>query len=83
MFRNCNSFETLDLSDWNTSEVVSFEGMFYDCKNLENLDLTNWNPKKIYNVMWMFKNCTRLKTVYVSPEFSVSRVNSSTNDIFD
>ena len=47
MFSSCSSLTWLDLSNWDTSNVMSMWWMFYWCKNLKSLNLSWWNFEKI------------------------------------
>ena len=43
MFFDCSSLESLDLSNWNTSNVTKMDNMFKNCYKLSNLTLgTDW-----------------------------------------
>lgn len=46
MFYDCPSLITLDLSNFNTSKVITMSGMFGDCSNL-TLDCSHWNVDKV------------------------------------
>ena len=37
MFWNCNSLKALDLSSWDTSNVINMNHMFSDCNNLVDI----------------------------------------------
>ncbi len=54
---------TIDLSQWNTSEVINMEGLFDDSKNLVNIDLTNWDVSNVTNMSGMFDDCSNLKQI--------------------
>lgn len=53
----------IDLSSFNTENVVSMEFMFYDCVNLTDLNITNLNTSKVAVMHWMFKNCFSIETI--------------------
>ena len=43
LFRSCSSLESLDLTGWNTTNVVGMNDMFNNCSKLSNLTLgTDW-----------------------------------------
>ena len=49
MFSYCSSLTSLDLSNFNTSEVIWMDGMFSYCSNLEYINIQNFkNNKDIY-----------------------------------
>jgi len=46
MFWDCSSLTTLDLSNFDTSEVTNMQSMFSHCSSLTNLDLSNFYTSK-------------------------------------
>ena len=47
MFLGCNNLTSLDVSNFNTSEVTTMRGMFQNCTKLTSLDLNNFNTNKV------------------------------------
>ena len=47
MFYGCPSLNYLNLSNFNTSQVIGMEEMFYGCSSLNYLDLSNFNTSLI------------------------------------
>ena len=77
MFRNCSSLQSLDVSNWDVSNVTSIYNMFYGCSSLKELDVRNWdtrNLKKIYNT---FNSCISLQMLDVS-KWDASKVETIT-----
>ena len=66
MFYRCESLMTLDVSNWNTSNVTDMSGMFADCSSLTTLDVSNWNTSNVTDMGPMFFNCSSLTTLDVS-----------------
>jgi surface protein len=72
-----SKMENLDLSKWDTSNVVNMEGMFYNCDSLTTLNISNWDTSNVTDMgKWgllrndylgenagMFENCTNLTTI--------------------
>jgi len=54
MFEGCSSLTTLDLSNFDTSNVESMSWMFGECSSLTNLNLNGWILKdgNDYNSMF-------------------------------
>ena len=52
MFRGLNltSTDEINISNWNTSNVVSMESMFYDCKYITKIDISFLNTSKLHNI---------------------------------
>ena len=63
MFNNCNSLTSLDISNWNTSNVSSMYGMIKYCDSLTSLDVSNWDTSNVTDMGYMFSNCNSLTTV--------------------
>lgn len=74
MFENCRSLISLDLSDWDTSNVTSMEYMFNGCY-VTSLDLSGWDTSKVTNMNRMFYNCSGLTELDLS-SFDTSKVTS-------
>ena len=56
----------IDLSSFNTSNVITMENMFSNCQNLTNLDLSGFNTENVTNMSSMFSNCKNLKSIDIS-----------------
>ena len=58
MFYKVSNVSTLDVSNFNTSNVVDTSGMFRYCSNLSSIgDITNWDMSKVTNTSLMFEGC--------------------------
>ncbi|WP_375152656.1 BspA family leucine-rich repeat surface protein [Enterococcus mundtii] len=44
----------LDVSQWDTSQVTSMNGMFQNSRELKELDVSNWNTSKVTSMSLMF-----------------------------
>ena len=80
MFYNCYSLISLDLSNFNTSQVTSMIDMFYNCSSLTSLNLSNFNTSKVTSMTNMFYGCSSLTSLNLS-NFNTSKV-IFINDIF-
>ena len=80
MFYGCSKIKTLDLSDWDVSQVTEMQGMFSGCKSLETIDLTGWDTSNVTYMGSMFANCESLKSIDLSG-FNTSSLQS-TQDMF-
>jgi surface protein len=63
MFSNCSSLQTLDVSNWNTSNVTNMNYMFSLCRSLQTLDVSGWNTSNVTNIASMFGACRSLQTL--------------------
>ena len=63
MFRNCSNLISLDLSGFDTSDVIAMDGMFDGCENLTTLDLSNFDTSNVTDMRDMFYGCSNLTTI--------------------
>ena len=61
MFAGCQSLTNLDLSNFDTSNVITMSSMFAGCKNLKTIYTGDgWNTSKVKRSKEMFANCPNL-----------------------
>ena len=75
MFRNCLRLESLDLHNFDTSQVTEMGGMFFWCVTLKSLNLSFFNTSKVTSMFNMFRNCYSLTQLDVS-NFNTSKVTN-------
>ena len=63
LFRNCSNLISVDLSQFDISNITSMSNAFYSCTSLTNLDLSNWYTSNVTTMTNMFRNCTSLQTL--------------------
>ena len=57
MFQKCYPLETLDVSNWDCSNVTTMQGTFYQCTGLKTITgLGNWDTSKVTTMYAMFNN---------------------------
>jgi surface protein len=67
MFNDCMAFKTIDLTGWNTSNVIAFSQMFEGCEALEEIiGLETWDTSSGKNFGEMFRYCHNLKELNLS-----------------
>ena len=66
--------KTLNISNWDVSNVKDMGNMFYNCRNLQTLDVSKWNTSHVEDMTSMFFNCKSLTALDVS-NWDVSNVN--------
>ena len=54
MFSECNKLKKIDVRNFDTSKVTSFEFMFSFCESLGELDVSRWNTANCENMKGMF-----------------------------
>ena len=67
IFQLCSELEILDLSGFDTSNVINMEYMFKECKILKEIKgLDKFNTKKVIDMNGMFQLCSELKVLDLS-----------------
>ena len=54
LFGHCESLTSVDLSNFDTENVINMRGMFFECKNLRKLDLSSFKTNKVEDMGLMF-----------------------------
>ena len=83
MFWGCDKLTTLDLSNFNTSNVTTMRAMFSICSVLTTLDLSNFNTSKVTDMSYMFNNCTAALTALDLSNFNTSKVTNMSSMFSD
>ena len=73
MFSGCSSLQSLDVSNFDTTNAVSMDYMFSNCSSLQSIDLSNFNTTNVYGMNGMFNGCTSLHSLDLS-NFNTSKV---------
>lgn len=75
MFSGCNKLLSLDLSNFDTSNVTSMASMFNNCASLTSLNISNFDTSNVTDMSNMFKRCVTLTSLYLS-NFNTSNVTN-------
>ena len=63
----CTSLSSIDLSNWDVSNVTNMKIMFQLCSTLTSVgDLSNWDTSNVADTGWMFYGCSSLASVDLS-----------------
>ncbi len=62
MFNNSQT-KNIDLSSFDTSNVINMVGMFYGVNKVEELDLSSFDTSNVINLNMMFHNMTNIKSL--------------------
>ena len=73
MFYNCKTIKSIDLSKFDSKNVINMSNMFFNCDNLSDINFTNFNTENVTNMNNMFCQCYNLKYIGLS-SFNTSRV---------
>jgi len=60
MFNNCSLIEKIDLSPFNSKNVINMSHMFCKCSSLRNINLTEFQTSNVTTMAKMFKYCSKL-----------------------
>ena len=83
-FAGCTNLTTLEVNDWDTSNVISMGtggidagnvGTFQSCSKLTQLNLSKWNTSNVVAMGAMFRGCSGLTNLDLS-NFNTSNVVS-------
>ena len=75
MFDYCIRLTSLDLRNFNTSNVTNMNSMFNVSKRLKIIDVRSFNTSKVTDMGLMFAQCDSLTTIYCNDSWSCN--NSS------
>ena len=73
---------SLNVSNWNVSNVTDMNGIFGGCSSLTSLDVSNWDVSNVTNMYSMFYHCSSLTSLDVS-NWNVSNVTTMYNMFTD
>ncbi len=71
---NSMKFQTIDLTNLDTSKVTDMSYMFYNCDDVTNLNINNLDTRNVKKMNRMFQNCKSMTTLNIS-KFNTSQVN--------
>jgi len=75
MFYGCSGLTSLDVTNFNTSNVTDMGYMFCDCSGLTSLDVSNFNTSNVTDMGYMFCGCSGLTSLDVA-SFNTSNVDN-------
>lgn len=70
MFHACVSLTSLDLPNFDTSNVTDTSFMFGNCRSLTSLDLSNFDTSNVTDMNSMFGGCSNLTIIIGSLDMS-------------
>ena len=75
MFSYCKFLESIDVSSFNTNNVIDMSFMFTYCESLKSIDLSSFNTYNVTNMSEMFRGCESLESIDLS-SFNTNNVNN-------
>lgn len=82
MFGYCSNLKSVNLSNFDASNIKSMYRMFYNCTNLTNLDLSSFNTSNLNETTYMFNTCTKLTNLDLS-SFDMGKVRAIENMFYN
>ena len=77
MFSHCESLTNIDLSNFNSQNVINMSDMFSFCESLTNINLSNLNTQNVTDMNHMFSNCISLTNIDLSNFNTQNVINMS------
>ena len=77
MFQYCSSLTSVDLSNWDISNVTNMYAIFFYCSSLTSVDLSNWDTSNVTSMSSMFFHCDSLKNLTLSENWASNSSLSS------
>lgn len=71
LFYYCRSMVSIDLENFNTTNITNMNGMFRHCDNLISLDLFNFDISSVSNLNFMFQTDSKLRTIYCGDDWNI------------
>ena len=62
------------ISNIDTSNCTSLDGLFFDCFSLQRIDLSSFNTENVTSMACMFYNCAQLTDINFGDSFSTQNV---------
>ena len=73
LFKDCKLIKNINLSHFNSSNIIYSNSMLYGCSSLDYINFSNFNTNKVININNMFRGCSSLKNINIS-EFNTNNV---------
>ena len=73
MFKRCSQISEIDLTDFDSSQVLNIDYMFDGCNSLTSVKFGNFNTSRLDIMEYVFQNCNSLETIDLS-SFDTSKV---------
>ena len=66
LFYGCENIKSINLSNFNTKNVINMSSIFFGCSSLTKINLTNFNTQNVVNMNHMFCKCSSLEELDLS-----------------
>ena len=82
MFSGCSSLTSLDVSNFNTSNVTNMGDMFRGCSSLTSLNVSSFDTSNVTRMYNMFSGCSSLTSLDLS-SFDLLKVTSYSSFLYN
>ena len=62
-FSNCISLTSIDMSNFQSQNIITIDGMFKNCKNLTFFNMSSFNTENVISMKNLFKSCSSLTSI--------------------
>ena len=84
MFYNCENIISINISNFNTSNVIDMSYMFNGCSNLSNIsDISFFNTINVTDMSYMFDHCSNISALPDISFFNTINVTNMSHMFFD
>ncbi len=82
LFSGLSNLTSLDLTNFDTSNVTNMAGMLQNCYKLKSIDLSYFNTSKVTDMSYLFWSCKALERLDLS-NFDTSKVTNMYGMFYD
>jgi len=83
LFALCSKITEIDMSGFDTSNVIDMRDMFNGCAVLTSLDLSNFDTSNVRSMADMFFGCAALETIYTASDADWSSESVDSSNMFE
>jgi surface protein len=76
MFADCFKLEKIDMSGWDTPNLVSINGMFNTCTSLKVIDVSDLDTQNVTDMSQVFETCYALEEIIGLENWDTSNVTT-------
>ena len=75
MFNDCKKLTSVDLSEFNTTNVIDMKRMFAWCESMTEIDVSNFDTHNVKTFYWMFRKMLKIQEIDASNFDTSSGIN--------
>ena len=72
MFSKCSNLNNIDISMFNTSQVIDMSYLFFDCSTFTKLNLSNFDTSNVTKMRNMFARCSNIASIGVGDNYDLN-----------